>query len=105
MTHKVIIQPTALAELEAAYLFIRQKSPDAADRWLNGLMNAIESLADMPDRCGIARESREFDETIRQLLYGRRPNVHRALFVVRDKTVRVLHVRHAARRALRRDEI
>jgi hypothetical protein len=39
MTHKVIIQPPALAEIGAAFLYLRQGSAGAADRWLNGLMD------------------------------------------------------------------
>lgn len=51
------------------------------------------------------RESQEFDEDIRQMLYGKRPHIYRVLFVVRGDVVYVLHVRHGARTSFRRDEI
>jgi plasmid stabilization system protein ParE len=98
MTYKVIIQPPALTDIEAAYLYIRSHAPSAAERWLDAVLDAVDTLGEFPDRCGRARESDEFEEDIRQLLVGRRPHVYRVLFVVRDKAVRVLHLRHAARR-------
>ena len=41
---------------------------------------------------------------IRQLLYGRRRS-YRALFLVREQTVIVLHVRHTARREASREDL
>jgi plasmid stabilization system protein ParE len=86
-------------------LYIRERAPTAANRWLAGLEKAIERLTVLPRRCGLARESAEFSEEIRQMLYGRRQWKYRVLFVVRDHVVHVLHVRHGARRAMREDEI
>ena len=76
-----------------------------AAAWFNGLEEAIEGLADFPNRWGLARESAEFDEPVRQLLYGKSPHVYRVLFVVRSDVVYVMHVRHAARKALVRGEV
>jgi plasmid stabilization system protein ParE len=98
MTFKVVIQPPALTDIEAAYLYIRQQNPRAGDRWLEEMLTAIEELKTFPNRHGLARESDAFDEPIRQLLVGRRQHVYRVLFVIRSNVVRVLHVRHAARR-------
>ena len=105
MKFQVIIQPPARQDIEAAYLYLRDRAPRAADRWLAGIERAISSLAQMPRRCGLARESVEFDEEIRQLLYGKRANKYRVLFVVRQNVVRVLHVRHGARDSLTREEM
>jgi plasmid stabilization system protein ParE len=65
-------------------------------------VDAIESLAQMPKRCALCFEHRHFKEEVRQLLYGKKPNVYRILFIVRAGIVHVLHIRHAARRELRR---
>jgi plasmid stabilization system protein ParE len=105
MTYTVIVQPPARRDMEAAYRYIHERAPRTAEHWFAGLEKAIASLDMFPNRCGIASESREFDETIRQLLYGKRKGIYRVLFVVRDDTVRILHVRHGARRPMSRDEI
>lgn len=105
MTYRVVIQPPARADIETAYLYIREADPAAADRWLERMEEAVRGLKRMPVRCAIAPESREFDEEIRQLLVGRRNSIYRVLFVIRGREVRVLHVRHGARRPMRRGEI
>jgi plasmid stabilization system protein ParE len=105
MSYRVIVQPPAQADIEAAYLYIRERAPATADRWLDGLEKAIAELDRLPKRCGLARESKEFTEEIRQFLYGRGYWKYRILFVIRGKAVRVLHVRHGAQRAMRADEI
>jgi plasmid stabilization system protein ParE len=66
-------------------------------------LTQIATLANFPERCGLAPESEHFDEEIRQLPYGKRPNVYRILFVIRGDTVHVLHVRHGSRRFLHED--
>ena len=101
MTYRVHVTATAKAEADAAYGWLAERMSRAAD-WFNGLVDAVESLAEMPARCGLARENRHFDEDVRQLLYGKRPHVYRILFVIRGDVVYVLHVRHAARKALGR---
>jgi hypothetical protein len=39
--YKVIIQPPAEADIDLAYRYIAQYSIDSADRWFNGLYDAI----------------------------------------------------------------
>jgi plasmid stabilization system protein ParE len=72
MTYRVIIEPPAEAELEEAYQWIARAAPQAAARWYNGLVEAIDSLESLPERCPLAPENDAFDEDIRQLLYGKR---------------------------------
>jgi hypothetical protein len=74
-----------------------------AERRLRGIEKAIGSLSTLPRRHGIARESAEFEEEIRQMLYGKRG--YRVLFIVRDDTVHVLQVRHEARSNLTSNEL
>jgi len=105
MRYRVDFTDTASADAEAAYEWIKQRSPAAAVKWFNGLLDVVESLERFPLRCGIARESDEAGERIRQLLYGRRPHVYRILFVVRKNVVYVLHVRHGARQTMKKGEI
>ena|SRR3990172_3914933 len=105
MKHRVVIQPSAKAELRDAYRWYYNQSPTAADRWLDKLLKAIDTLKTHPERCALAPENDAFDETIRQLLYGKKRGTYRILFTVKEGVVDVLHIRHAARQHLGPDEI
>ncbi len=99
MKYRVLLTPTAQADADAAYEWLAKRTDRAVD-WFNGLADSIESLSQLPARCKLAMESAEFDEPVRQRLYGKSPNVYRILFIIRSDVVHVLHVRHAARRTL-----
>ena len=101
MTYQVVVTDQGDAEAEDAYLWILERSPDGAARWWNGLEAAILSLEQMPTRCPLAPENEEFEEEIRELLYGKRQHRYRILFTVREQTVVVLHIRHGAREYLK----
>lgn len=100
MKYRVEIAPEAVPEAEQDYLWIREHSPVSAAKWFNGLVEAVESLENQPTRCALAPENDAFEEEIRQLLYGKRGGVYRVLFSIAGGTVRVLHIRHGARRLL-----
>ena len=89
MTYQVIVQPSAQAEMQEAYEWVVECAPVTAVRWYNGLMDAIKSLADNPERCSLAPEDEYFPEEIRNLLYGKRRNAFRVLFTIRGDTVHV----------------
>ncbi|WP_277884064.1 hypothetical protein [Nostoc sp. FACHB-280] len=44
MEFRVDISPLALADAENAYLWIREQDSDLADKWFDGLLDAIHSL-------------------------------------------------------------
>jgi plasmid stabilization system protein ParE len=48
-----------LADAEEAFLWIQQESPSKADEWYNGLVDAILSLENFPNRCLLAPESED----------------------------------------------
>jgi len=62
--------------------------------WFEELVDAIHSLAVNPELCVVAPE----DPELRQLLYGRSPNVYRVIFRIleKPKKIVVLHIRHGA---------
>src|SRR5579885_602965 len=66
--YRVVIQPSAEAEIEGAYLWLREHSAEGAVAWYNRLDAAIKSLAHIPGRCRLAPESHAFERDIRQLL-------------------------------------
>jgi plasmid stabilization system protein ParE len=94
---RVIIQPSASAEVEQAFLWISEQNPEAAVKWFHGLEAAIQGLETTPERCPVAPENDAFKEEIRQLIYGRRTGRYRVFFTIRGDSVHVLHVRHGAR--------
>ncbi|MBM2811285.1 MAG: plasmid stabilization system protein [Chloroflexi bacterium] len=96
MSYRVLIQPPASGDLEAAFEWIARGSVERAAAWLDGAFMAIESLSALPRRCPLAPEDEAFDVEVRQLLYGG----FRILLTVEDSQVRILHIRHAARRPL-----
>jgi plasmid stabilization system protein ParE len=104
MKYKLIIQPPALADLEDAYRWIAERSPERAVAWFNGFIEALNSLKTLPERCEVAAESKYFSAKVRQLLYGKQGGVYRALYTIRGHEVHVLHIRHAARDFMSEDE-
>ena len=105
MRFSVDVTATAKREADEAFAWLHEHTAVYAVEWFNGLLDAVDELAEFPSRWPLAREQGDFDADIRQMLYGKRPHIYRVLFVVREKTVYVLHIRHGARRTLRPDEI
>lgn len=97
-TFEVIVTPEAQSGIRESFLYIHERSPLNAARWLQGLYDEIDSLERFPERCSYAREREYLEEDLRQLVY----KSHRVVFYV-DKlqsTVYVLYVRHGKRRAV-----
>ena len=102
MTYKIFVAPAAKAELREAYNFIRRDSPAAATRWIKDARKKIRTLNRFPERCNLAPENPSFPEPVRELFYGSgNRGTYRILFVIRDRTVWVLHVRHGSMDQLR----
>lgn len=111
MAFRVEIQPQAFDDLDGLASAIRCGSSfEMAQRWFNGMMTAIASLSEVPERCALAPEAEEVGDAIRLLLYGRRNRSYKIYFKVQPESqttgkVWVLHVRHWARRPLTEDEL
>jgi len=97
MLFKIAITDRAARNLDEAYRWYPEHAPEAAARWYNGFLNALDKLSTNPERCPIAPESKKLHAEIRQFLYSRQRS-YRALFIIRENTVIVLHIRHTARR-------
>ena len=105
MKYHIEISSVAEAEADTAFLRLSQViSPIKASQWYSGLLQAIDSLSQMPRRCSLARENKYFSQEIRQLLYGRDRNSDRVLFTILEgqevATVRILHIRHASQQTI-----
>ena len=72
MSYRVVVEPRADNDIEAAFLWIAARAP----------------------------ENDFFEIEIRQLFYGKRIGRYRILFTIERDNVHILHVRHGARRQL-----
>lgn len=95
MSFEVLVTERAARELSQAADWIAMDAPETANRWFNGFVAAIQTLAENPQRCSIARENDRFPYELRQLLYGRKRS-YRALFSIRGSKIVVLSIRHNA---------
>ena len=100
MAFQVDITEPALADAEDYVRFVRdvKKEPEAAERWFRGLVQAIYSLEDLPDRCPVVPEHEEFSFEIRHLIYFS----HRIIFRVERERSRVVifRVYHGSRQGI-----
>ncbi len=105
MAFQVDITEPALLDAEEYVGFIRdvRKEPEAAERWFRGLVRAVYSLEEMPERCPLIPEREEFAFEIRHLIYFS----HRIIFRVERKQNRVLvyRVYHGSLRSLARQNL
>jgi plasmid stabilization system protein ParE len=99
MEYAVDLTLRAGRDLDELFEYLNASNSPAARRWFNGLEKAIYSLQRFPRRCSRAREARKASYPIRQLLYGKKPDVYRVLYEIEEltRTVRVLAIRHGAR--------
>jgi plasmid stabilization system protein ParE len=98
MSLPVIIEAEAIANLiQAAKWWANNRDGEQALRWHERILAAIETLADNPGRCILARENAKSNDELRKLHFGlsSRPT-HRVIFAIHSDAVCVLSVRHAA---------
>lgn len=98
------VEVTAEAEREADAILewlLSQHAGDTGLRWFRALEDAIQSLAEFPERCPLAPENATFSFEVRNLFYGRNPHVYRVLFTIEGRKVYVLHVRHGRREPIK----
>jgi plasmid stabilization system protein ParE len=100
LAFQIDITEPALADADDYVRFVRdvKKAPEAAERWFRGLVQAIYSLEDAPERCPAIPEQEEFTGEIRHLIYFS----HRIIFRVELETKRVViyRVYHGSRQKL-----
>ena len=100
MAYRVEITARALRDLTSIYQRIEAETSELAARWFDGMERAITSLEERPDRAPVTPE----DRRSRHLLYGKKPNVYRIIYAVRERslTVSVLHIRPPGRAPIMR---
>jgi plasmid stabilization system protein ParE len=102
MTYRVILQPSAVRDIERAARWIldQSQSPSTALRSARSMRAKIDTLKTTPIRCPIDPDSEAFGEEVRVLLYGKRRGKYRVLFTIRGDVVYVLTIRHTAQQSL-----
>lgn len=98
MAYLVRLAGRALRDMEAIYEFIEADTSEKAFAWFNEFAETMYSLERFPERGTRVPESKK----LRQLLFGKTPNIYRIIFATdkRNHVVNVLHIRHGARAAL-----
>jgi plasmid stabilization system protein ParE len=99
--YRLVYQPQAAEELDRAIEWSFSHYPTQAVKWCGEFLSAIETLASDPDRHPLARENGQFEETVRQLVFGRGKSIYRVLYVIQDDVVRILHIRYPGQPLLR----
>jgi plasmid stabilization system protein ParE len=108
MAFRVEISPQAFEDLDIISAYIRQRgSFESAERWFNGIVAALETLCEAPHRRRLAEESQQLHSEVRLLLHGSRNRRYKIYYAIQKETetVRVLHVRHWARKPAGAGEI
>ena len=97
MTYRVAITASAQASIfeQARYIAVDREAPLNAQRWLESVFDAADTLAALPHRCSLAPENEFRDFEIRRLLVGK----YFLLFTIveEEKTVWVIGFRHGGR--------
>ncbi len=92
MKYRIVFEVSAAHDLDRSYEWgSKEWGKTQARKWHSEILRAIRTLAEFPERHPLAPENDEFDEEIRQLVYGR----YRVLFTIRGDKVALLHCRGA----------
>ena len=103
MAYRVIVMPSAHADLDEYAAFIAKDSQRYAREWLAKAWECIFSLAENPKRFAVLAEAEELHTELRDMLHYS----HRIVFWVKeaDQVVEVLRIYHGARRPLTEKDI
>ena len=88
-----------MCDREQYYRSAWKNGGDQASAWYERFVDRLKSLDRNPERCPIARESKRVFLEVRELHFGRKPNVFRILFTVDGAAVRILRIVRAQRRS------
>lgn len=98
--YRVLMMPEAAADLTAAFDYIERDSPQNARAVIEALIQAVDSLTHLPHRYKVHLSARDQNRVVRSMPVP--PYVVYYRVIEQDGVVRVLTVRHGARRRPRR---
>ncbi|MDM3851940.1 MAG: type II toxin-antitoxin system RelE/ParE family toxin [Aphanizomenon gracile PMC649.10] len=102
MAYRIEISPSAIADIESIFLWIKEESQERAFRWVRGCYEIMLTLENFPQRCSLAIESKYMGIEVRQLLYQKQFLI---LFTVQnlgeeEGVVYIHRVRHGSQQRL-----
>ena len=100
MAYRVEISLRAERDLQHIFDFIHASGSQPAAIWFEGLEGQIQSPASLPNRGTLT----DYDPKLYFVLYGNKPHVYRILYRIDEasQTVAIRHIRHGARKPLKR---
>ena len=103
MAYRVVVMPSARADLDEYTAYIAEDSPGRAVEWLSQAWELIFSLKENPKRFAVIPEAHELGGELRDV----RHFSHRIVYWVREEqgVVEIIRVYHGARRELRPDDL
>jgi plasmid stabilization system protein ParE len=96
-THRLIVSPLALSDLDEIEVVIARRNPLNAQRFVRKIRDQIDSLAHLPERSGEAPEAKYFGEALRHVTVW----PYRIVYRVKPDSVEIVTIRHGARRPLK----
>ena len=94
MSLPVTLTASAKEDIRSTLQWIAQRSRSGADAWYRRWLKVLDELGEFGESMGVAPENEDHDAIIRQVIFKTRRGLpYRALFIVRDNQVYVLHVR------------
>lgn len=104
-SYEIVFAPTAEEDLENVAKWLLENAPEKLREWMLSIRAVIETLSTMPQRCPYAPENGLWgDEELRQLLFQEYPSKYRIIYTIHENEVRILNIRHGARRFLHQEE-
>ena len=106
MTYELVYSERAKRDLIRAAEYISRDAPEAAQRWFEGFVAALETLRTNATVFGLAPESKHASAEVRQLIYrtkSRRAN--RALYTIAGSAVYILAIRRPGQDLLTEEEL
>lgn len=112
LSYRVEYSERSEAEIQAIYLYILQRSEQAADRWIHGLLDEVNRHAELVSLFpGMARPAPDVaafhPRRVYQTIYGKRSAAYRILSTLfppeadeTERNFRVLRVRHGSQQWL-----
>lgn len=99
--YELVFAPTADEDLRTALQWLDENAPEKVGEWYAGIKASIRTLSHLPERCPYAPENGLWgEEELRQLLFQDYPSKYRIIFTVAKNRIRILNIRHGARRFL-----
>lgn len=103
MAFKVQLSEAARTDMKQTTALISKRAPASADKWFDGLIDALKSLTEMPLRFALMPEANELKRPLRSFPY----HSHRVIYQVDEpaQVVSILRVYHSARAPLQLEDL